>query len=107
MRAVMVFADLVLTRMALALVALAALVVVAVLGALIAKLLGAATPGWVTVVTGFALSIFLQTGLFTMITLIVSSLGRVDTPPRVRERALEFIAQIERTEAAVRAIAAH
>jgi hypothetical protein len=35
-----------------------------------------------------------------MITLIVSSLGRVDTPPRVRERALEYVARIERTEAA-------
>jgi hypothetical protein len=60
--------------------------------------MGAATPGWVTVVTGFALSLFLQTGLFTMITLIVSSLGRVDTPPRVRERAMEYVASIERTD---------
>jgi hypothetical protein len=33
-----------------------------------------------------------------MITLIVSSLGRVDTPPRVRERALEYIARIERAD---------
>ena len=99
MRAVMVFADLVLTRMALASVAMAALVVVAVAGALIAKLLGAATPGWVTIVTGFALSLFLQTGLFTMITLLVSSLGRVDPPPLVRARALEFVARIERVDA--------
>jgi hypothetical protein len=98
MRAVMVFADLVLTRMALALVAMTALVIVVVVSALVAKLLGAATPGWVTVVTGFALSLFLQTGLFTMITLIVSSLGRVDTPPRVRERAMEYVASIERSE---------
>jgi len=98
MRAVMVFADLVLTRMALALVAMAALVIVVVVAALLAKLMGAATPGWVTVVTGFALSLFLQTGLFTMITLIVSSLGRVDTPPRVRERAMEYVASIERTD---------
>jgi hypothetical protein len=98
MRAVMVFADLVLTRMALALVAMAALVIIVVLAALLAKLLGAATPGWVTVVTGFALSLFLQTGLFTMITLIVSSLGRVDTPPRVRERAMEYVASVERTD---------
>ena len=98
MRAVMVFADLVLTRMALALVAMAALVIVVVAAAFVAKLMGAATPGWVTVVTGFALSLFLQTALFTMITLIVSSLGRVDTPPRVRERAMEYVASIERTE---------
>jgi hypothetical protein len=98
MRAVMVFADLVLTRMALALVAMAALVIVVVLAAFAAKLMGAATPGWVTVVTGFALSLFLQTGLFTMITLIVSSLGRVDTPPRVRERAMEYVASIERSD---------
>jgi glycosyltransferase involved in cell wall biosynthesis len=98
MRAVMVFADLVLTRMALALVAMAALVILVVGAALLAKFFGAATPGWVTVVTGFALSLFLQTGLFTMITLIVSSLGRVDTPPRVRERAMEYVATIERTD---------
>lgn len=99
MRAVMVFSDLVLTRMALALVAMAAIVVLVVIGALLAKLMGATTPGWVTLVTGFALTLFVQTGLFTMITLIVSSLGRVDTPPRVRERALEYVAEIERTEA--------
>jgi len=99
MRAVMVFADLVLTRMALALVAMAAIVVLVVLGALAAKLLGATTPGWVTLITGFALTLFVQTGLFTMITLIVSSLGRVDTPPRVRERALEYVAAIEATDA--------
>ncbi|HYD86144.1 MAG TPA: glycosyltransferase [Vitreimonas sp.] len=99
MRAVMVFADLVLTRMALALVAMAAIVVLVVIAALAAKLLGATTPGWVTLVTGFALTLFVQTGLFTMITLIVSSLGRVDTPPRVRERALEYVAEIERTDA--------
>jgi hypothetical protein len=100
MRAVMVFSDLVLTRMALALVAMAAAVITVVVGALVVKLLGYATPGWVTIVTGFALSLFLQTGLFTMITLIVSSLGRVDTPPRVRERALEYVARTERSEAA-------
>lgn len=99
MRAVMVFADLVLTRMALALVAMAGVVVAVVLGAFAAKLMGAATPGWVTIVTGFALSLFLQTGLFTMITLIVSSLGRVDTPPKVRERALEYVARTERSAA--------
>jgi hypothetical protein len=96
MRAVMVFGDLVLTRMALALVALAVMVIVVLVGALTAKVAGLATPGWVTIVTGFALSLFLQAGLFTMITLIVSSLGRVDTPLQVRKRALEFIARTER-----------
>lgn len=99
MRAVMVFGDLVLTRLALASVAMAAIVVAVVVGALIMKLAGMATPGWVTIVTGFALSLFLQTGLFTMITLIVSSLGRIDTPPRVRERALEFVEKVEHADA--------
>ncbi len=101
MRAVMVFGDLVLTRLALASVAMAGLVVAVVAGALTMKLMGMATPGWVTIVTGFALSLFLQTGLFTMITLIVSSLGRIDTPPRVRERALEFVERIEHAPAGV------
>lgn len=97
MRAVMVFADLVLTRMVLALVAMAGLVVLVVIAALGMRALGQTTPGWVTIVTGFALSLFVQAGLFTMITLIVSSLGRVDAPPRVRARALEYVASIERT----------
>ncbi|GAM99906.1 glycosyltransferase [alpha proteobacterium U9-1i] len=101
MRAVMVFGDLVLTRLALASVLMAGIVVAVVIGALVVKFLGMATPGWVTIVTGFALSLFLQTGLFTMITLIVSSLGRIDTPPRVRERALEFVEKIERSDAPV------
>lgn len=108
-RAVMVFSDLVLTRMALALVGMAALVAVVIVGALVVKVLGFATPGWVTNVTGFALALFLQTGIFTMITLLVSSLGRVDAPVRVRERSIEFIARIEKTEAApvasIRAVA--
>lgn len=105
MRAVMVFSDLVLTRMTLALIGMA-LGVFAVVGtALTMRVMGLTTPGWVTIVTGFALSLFVQTGLFTMITLIVSSLGRVDTPPRVRERALEYIARSERTDAAQAALA--
>jgi hypothetical protein len=99
MRAVMVFSDLVLTRMALALVAMAAGVIAVVVIAVTMRFMGWTTPGWVTIVTGFALSLFVQTGLFTMITLIVSSLGRVDTPPRVRERALEYVARTERTDA--------
>jgi hypothetical protein len=106
MRAVMVFADLVLTRMALAMVIMAAVVVTVLIGALVAKFMNYTTPGWVTIVIGFALSLFLQGGLFTMITLIVSSLGRVDTPPRVRARALEFVAQIDRVEAPMLAVAA-
>lgn len=100
MRAVMVFADLVLTRLALALIAMAMAVVTVVGGAIVLRVLGLTTPGWVTIVTGFALSLFLQAGLFTMITLIVSSLGRVDTPPRVRSRALEYVAHIEAAKTA-------
>ncbi len=100
-RAVMVFADLVLTRMALALILMAAIVVVVLAGVVLATLANNASPGWPTMVTGFTLSIFAQAALFTMITLIVSSLGRVDTPPRVRERAMEYIGRIERTETSV------
>jgi glycosyltransferase involved in cell wall biosynthesis len=105
MRAVMVFSDLVLTRMALALGAMAGLVVAAVAGALTVKLLGYATPGWVTLVTGFALSLFLQTALIAMMTLMVSSLGRMESPAQVRARAREFIARIEPSAAVLTAAA--
>jgi hypothetical protein len=105
MRAVMVFSDLVLTRMALALGAMAGAVVIAVVGAITVKLLGYATPGWVTLVTGFALSLFLQTGLIAMMTLMVSSLGRMESPAQVRARAREFIARIDGANARVTAAA--
>jgi hypothetical protein len=98
LRAVMVFSDLVLIRMALALVAMAAAMIIVVLSALGVKAFGYATPNWVTIVTGFALSLFLQTGLFTLITLVVSSLGRVDTPAGVRARAAEYVARIDRAD---------
>jgi glycosyltransferase involved in cell wall biosynthesis len=105
MRAVMVFSDLVLTRMALALGAMAGLVVAVVAGAITIKLLGFATPGWVTLVTGFALSLFLQTALIAMMTLMVSSLGRMESPAQVRARAREFIARIDRAAVSVTAAA--
>lgn len=98
MRAVMVFSELVLTRMALMLIAMATMVGIALACAFAAKFLGHATPGWLTTVTGFALSLFLQAGLVAMITLIVSSLGQIETPPRVRGRALEFISRIDKIE---------
>lgn len=103
MRAIMVFSDLVLTRMAMMLVAMAGMVGVALACAIAAKIMGYATPGWLTTVTGFALSLFLQAGLVAMITLIVSSLGQIETPPRVRARALEFVSRIDRIGAVARA----
>ena len=100
MRAVMVFSDLVLTRMALALVAMAALVVVGAWSARSRRSCsGAGDAGLGDDRHRLCVVAICADGLFTMITLIVSSLGRVDTPPRVRERALEYVARTERTDA--------
>lgn len=99
MRAVMVFADAVLTRLTLLCVIMASVSAVSVVTALMMKILGFATAGWVTTVTGFSLSIFIQIGALTMITLIINGLTRSESPVRLAATARETVARIDRTGA--------
>ncbi len=97
MRAVTVFGDAVLIRMALVFVLMAWFSIVSVGTALTLKIAGMTAPGWVTTVTGFMLSIFLQTGVLTMITLVMNGMARLEPPAAVLERARAFVGQVERT----------
>jgi hypothetical protein len=96
MRAVMVFGDAVVTRMAVVCGVMAALTSMSIALALLLKVIGMATPGWVTSVTGFSLSIFLQTGILAMITLLMNGAIRVEAPAALAERARATIERIER-----------
>ncbi|MCC2113702.1 MAG: glycosyltransferase [Hyphomicrobiales bacterium] len=100
MRAVMVFADAVLTRMTLLCIAMASLTVLSIATALTLKAFGRATPGWVTTVTGFSLTIFVQIGVLTMITLIINGLTRFESPKKLKRLAQDTIAKIEPTTGA-------
>ena len=113
MRAVTVFGDAVLIRMALVLVLMAWFSIVSVGTALSLKLAGMTAPGWVTTVTGFMLSILLQTGVLTMITMVMNGMARLEPPTVVIERARAFVRDVEKTaveehqaEAALKALVA-
>lgn len=53
--------------------------VVVIFLAIILKLIDAASPGWFTTVIGSTIAIFLQTGVLTLITLMITGLVRVST----------------------------
>lgn len=94
-RSVMVFGDAVLTRMAVVF-GLSAIGTVAVFAAAVSlKIAGQTTPGWLTTVTGFMLVIFMQTGVLTLMTLIMSGLTSVRSPRTIADDAQSFIARIE------------
>lgn len=73
-RAVAVFDDAVLTRMGVVCACAALLGVVVFATAAVLKLIGEATPGWLTFVTGFLILVFLQTAVLSLVALILNGL---------------------------------
>ena len=73
-RAVAVFDDAVLTRMGVVCVSAAVLGAAIFATAAILKLIGEATPGWLTFVTGFLILVFLQTAVLSLVALILNGL---------------------------------
>ena len=94
-RAVAVFGDAVLTRMAFVCACSALASILIFTAAIMLKLTGMATPGWLTIVTGFAVMVFLQTGALTLITLLMG--GGIDfrSPQQLRASADALVATIE------------
>ena len=104
-RSVMVFGDAVLTRMAVVFGLSAVCTVVVFAIAAFLKISGQATPGWLTTVTGFMLVIFMQTGVLTLMTLIMSGLATVRSPRTIAEDAQSFIQSIDVVDAKAEAAA--
>lgn len=74
-RAIAVFDDAVLTRLGLVCVGAASFSVVVLAIAVGLKLAGEATPGWLTVVTGFLVLVFLQTAALSLVALLMNGFG--------------------------------
>lgn len=105
-RAVAVFDDAVLTRMAVVCAGSAVAGALVFIAAVLMKLIGQATPGWLTLVTGFLIMVFLQTGVLTLVTLIMNGLS-FRSPAAIDQDAASLILDCETTSAATGADAAH
>jgi hypothetical protein len=95
MRAVIVYSDAVLTRMTMLFGLIAAAAVSAIGIAAVLKLAGLATPGWLTIVTGVSLVLFFQTGLVTLVALLLAGMAQGASPRATLRRSLEFIFAVE------------
>lgn len=95
-RALAVFDDAVLMRVGAACVGTAGVGGLVFSAAAILKISGLATPGWLTTVTGFLLLVLLQTGMFSVIALVINRLGPV-SPAEISTAALSLILRIEST----------
>lgn len=95
MRAVIVYSDAVLTRMTMLFGLIAAAALAAIGAAAALKLVGHATPGWLTIVTGVSLILFFQTGLVTLVALLLAGMTQGASPRATLRRALEFIIAVE------------
>ena len=96
--AIAVFNDTVLTRMATACAASAVATIVAFVIMVVLKLAGN-LPVWTAIAAGFLIMIFLQTGVFTLISLIVSGLGH-RSPAQIEADMLSLILDCDSATAA-------
>lgn len=104
-RAVAVFDDAVLTRMAVVCAGSAVTGAAVFAAAVLLKLIGQATPGWLTLVTGFLIMVFLQTGVLTLVTLIMNGLS-FRSPAVIDQDATSLILDCESVDAHAAADAA-
>jgi hypothetical protein len=88
-KALMVFAEDVLVRVGIACAIVAALSVLGVGAAVVLKLIGFATPGWFSVVSGILLLVFIQTGMLTLMTLMLTGVVRGNSVSTINYR--EFV----------------
>ncbi len=93
-RAVSVFDDAVLTRMGAACAGAAVSGVLIFLAGLMLKLTGHVTPGWLTLVISFLILVFLQTGLLSLMALIMNAIG-YRSPADLEAAAVSLIREIE------------
>jgi hypothetical protein len=96
MRSLMVFAEDVLIRVGAFCALLALGAVGLMLTAICLKVAGIATPGWFSTVLGILFIIFLQAGILTFVTLMISGIVK-SAPPIARTGLDQLIDRVERT----------
>ena len=95
-RAVAVFDDAVLTRMGAVCTGAAVSGVLVFLVGLALKLSGETPPGWLTLVTGFLILVFLQTAILSLVALIMNALG-YRSPADLDAAAASLVLETETT----------
>ena len=78
-KGVMVFSEQVLIRIGGASLFVAGLSLTAIVGAVLLKFVDATSPGWSTTVIGSMLAVLLQTGVLTLITLMITGMVKIST----------------------------
>src|SRR5690606_29797655 len=96
MRAVIVFSEAVFTRLMIMFLGMTAAAVLSISTAITLRVMGAATPGWLTTVTGFSLLLFVQTGLVTLVALLLTGMTQGLGPREILKRARGFVASVDR-----------
>ena len=86
-KGIIVFSEQVLLRMGGASLVVALTSVVMILVAVLLKIVHAATPGWASTVIASVVLIFLQTGVLTLVTLMITGLVRTSTLNRIDYKA--------------------
>jgi polyisoprenyl-phosphate glycosyltransferase len=99
-----VFADRVLIRLTILFAFMALIAMSAVASAILLKVIGMATPGWMTEVLGFSTLLFLQTGMSALVALLIHGAVRPESPETVCARAQEFIYAEERVPPLLREV---
>lgn len=95
-KGVMVFSEQVLIRMGGASLVVAVVALLVILAALTMKLVDAASPGWLSTVVSSMVLIFLQTGVLTLITLMITGLVKASTLNRIDYRSfVERIVEVD------------
>lgn len=101
-QAFMVFAEYVLVRVGIACAGVAAVSVLGILASLVLKFIGMATPGWASTVLGLLVLVLSQTGILTLMTLMLAGSARGNNV--LRNNYLELIDEV--LEAQSHAVAA-
>ncbi len=79
-KGLMIFSEDVLVRVGIACILIASISIIAVIIAVLLKTLGFATPGWFSVVLGILVLVFLQTGMLTLMSLMLTGVAKGGMP---------------------------
>ena len=95
-KSLMIFAEDVLVRVGIACILIALISIVGSILAILLKMLGFATPGWFSVVFGILILVFLQTGMLTLMSLMLTGVMKGGLSPIVDYR--QYVKEEKRSQ---------
>ena len=85
-KSLMIFSEDVLVRVGIACILIALVSIAGAMGAILLKIFGFATPGWFSVAFGILILVFLQTGMLTLMSLMLTGVMKGGASPTVDYR---------------------